>query len=77
MNARALVLAAILFSQATGQADGPAPAPGAPGTDGTLSPEDEAYCEHRCRTRAGCFDDDRCRVYRERAADHGTPGAER
>lgn len=77
MNARALVLAAILYAPATAvQADGPAPTPGepgTPGTDGALSPEDEAYCEHRCRTRAGCFDDDRCRVYRERAAD---PGAE-
>lgn len=69
MDARALVLAAILFSPAAVRADAPPPPPDRPDSPGdAVSPEDEAYCEARCRTRGGCFDDDRCRVYREREA---------
>lgn len=74
MDARSLVLAAILFSPAASRADAPPPPPDRPGD--VVSPEDEAYCETRCRTRAGCFDDDRCRVYRERETRRRDHGAE-
>jgi hypothetical protein len=75
MNARAMVFAAILYAPAAALADSPPPGPPPPRGD-ALSPEDEAYCELRCRSRAGCFDDDRCRVYRERRRSGSGDGAE-
>lgn len=76
VDARALVLAAILCSSGAARADAPPPPPdpGAPGADRRVSPEDEAYCEHRCRTRAGCGSDERCRVYLEREAERREGG---
>lgn len=68
MNARALVLAAILASPGLALADAPPPGPAPPRTD-RISPEDQEHCEWRCRTRSGCGDDDRCRVYRERVRE--------
>lgn len=79
-GARALVLAAILGAPTIASAEPTAPPPSRPDAgqvdgarpDASRTPEvvDEEtrrYCEARCRMRAGCSTDDRCRVYRQRA----------
>ena len=64
--ARALVFAAILFAPAAASADPPTADPPADDEDTRRYCEEQRWREH-CRpgSRAGCFPDERCRVYEE------------